>query len=677
MNKFKIVCNHSNQKDVLELLTQSGCFEVCEAEKAILGQKLDITHQSNIKAHQAQVTLAIEYLETLSDKAQELNKNFSKQAKKGETSPDLFDAPKVKNSSVRVNLGYDDYKQTRQSETELLAVCNALEAIQSNYLKTLSRIEELQDQNNQLILFRGVSLPFSRFKDTHSAAVLLASGPSGANKTALERLDCFVEEFPSPDGTLWGVVCKKEDKAAAIHKLNALDFILCVYDYDETAQTLTEKNLLQIDALTTQSYDLIREGLALGHNLIQLKTLYDVYGIDIEHLQQESLFYRKGDVVTIEGWAPEKASATLQDKLLKSVKDIEVVVRQVETGDEPPALLTNAAIVQPFESVTKGYSPPKYGELDPTPAMSIFFFVFFGIMLADAGYGLMMAVVGFLIGKFVKFETPTKRMITMFAICGLSGIVFGILFESVFGIQNLFGEYGPLPEMWFNPLEQPMTMLIFSIALGAVHLLVGYTLKTVTTLKNNLVPGLSPKERTKRIFDAIFYSLFMYTLFGAVLMFALPMALTNPSFPFSTVAIVLLVVTLVGILLTAGRNAGSIGGRIAGGFGGLYRLINVFSDVLSYARLFGLALASGAIAMAFNEIGILVFGVPILGYLLGAIALAVLHIFNFLLAALAAYVHNIRLAYVEFYGKFYEGGGRYFAPLGENTKYVRFVAAVE
>jgi len=189
------------------------------------------------------------------------------------------------------------------------------------------------------------------------------------------------------------------------------------------------------------------------------------------------------------------------------------------------------------------------------------------------------------------------------------------------------------------------------------------------------VLGLSKKERILRVLDGIFYSLFMYTLFGAVLMIALPLALTDPTFPFMTVGIVLIVITLVGILATAGRNAKSWGGRVAGGFGGLYRLINVFTDVLSYARLFGLALASGAIAMAFNEIGMLVFSIPVIGYVLGAIALAVLHIFNFALSALAAYVHNIRLSYVEFYGKFYEGGGHLFAPLGENTKYVKFLAA--
>ena len=139
-----------------------------------------------------------------------------------------------------------------------------------------------------------------------------------------------------------------------------------------------------------------------------------------------------------------------------------------------------------------------------------------------------------------------------------------------------------------------------------------------------------------------------------------------------TVGLGLMIASLAGILLTAGRHNKGVLSKIMGGFSGLYGLVNLLSDVLSYARLFGLGLASGAIGMAFNTLGSMFFSIPIAGYAIGIIILVPLHAFNLGIGVLGAYVHNARLQFLEFYGKFYEGGGRPFSPMGEKTKYVRF-----
>jgi V/A-type H+-transporting ATPase subunit I len=429
---------------------------------------------------------------------------------------------------------------------------------------------------------------------------------------------------------------------------------------------MLEESQAEISALEAESDARLREALTLSAHFDGFKTLYDVYTLDLERGGAEAGMCATGASFAVEGWVPEVLVDDFKEELSEATAAVHVEARPPQDGDEPPTLLVNHKIlVKPFESVTNNYSPPAYGELDPNPLMGFFFAVFFGIMLGDAGYGLVMAI-GAIVLKFVlKAEKSFKRTLVMFAICGIFGIGFGLLFGGVFGISGV-------PALWFNPLEEPIMMLAFSLGLGAVQLLVGYTVKTVKTIRDACAPNLSHGARAKVVFDGIFHSLFMYTLFGGVVCFLLPMLIPDSDFPFTTVALVLLIVTIAGILLTAGRGAPKIGGKIAGGFAGLYGIVGVFSDVLSYSRLFGLALSGGAIAMAFNQIGSLLFGIPVVGYIFGGIILVALHAFNFALSALGAYVHTMRLQYVEFFGKFYDGDGRLFAPLGENTKYVIF-----
>jgi|GEM_PF-2037157 len=659
------------------------------------------------------------------------------------------EAAKQDSSTPLINFSKDDYKVLRKNESAMLTFCNELEEKILELQNIDIEIQNLLDKNSLLAPYINVTIPLNKFNDAKTASVILAFGPSKANKISIERLDCFVEEFSSSDGAVWGVVCDFKDKPAVERKLGLLGFTIfnlsydktaadlieenkvkieglqqerfAVYtktldffgrlnelkslndsytldieyaaikksfllegdkvtynlNYDKTAAGLIEENKVKIESLQQQRFATHAKGLDFLSRLNELKFLHDSYALDIEYAEIEKNFLFDGDTVTIEGWTPEAYSLKIKDKILETVTDAKVVIRPPETDEEPPTLIANRRLFRPFEGITKGYSAPRYGEADPSAIMSIFFFIFFGIMLADAGYGLIMAIAGFVAGIVIKkLQAPTRRLIFMFAICGISGVIFGILFGSVFAIEGI----PTIPVIGFSPLEEPITMLIFSIALGAVHLLTGYTLKTIAAIRMNviMVKGLSAGAKVRRIFDAIFYSLFMYTLFIGIVMIALPMVpfFGDMNFPFATMGLILLAVTGAGLLLTGGRNAKSIGGRISGGLGSLYRIINIFSDLLSYARLFGLALASAAIGMAFNQIGMLLFALPIVGYVIGGIILVVLHLLNLVLAALAAYVHTIRLEYVEFFGKFYEGGGRDFLPLGDNLKYVKFVEHV-
>ena len=643
MRKLKIVGGDNDKKTILKLLTRSGCFEVCEAENAKAEEYRAGIETDILRENQVKVLNAINNLFALNEE----------------------DGKKNKKETVRLSLRHEDYAAVKNKEADLLKVCDDLERFNQERIDARSKIKDVEDDNLRLEAYKNVDMPFSHFHDTKTVGVLLAYGPIFASKEEFYSLGCYIEDYSTAEKSLWGILFEKEKREAIVQKLTEREFEICSFDYEKPATELIDENFKEIERLQKIDTEKLKESLENFERMTELKILYDILGIELEQTEAESKFFKFEDTVTIEGWTPEKNCALIEAKIKEEIENIFVESRDVIAGDEPPSLSVNAKLFRPFEGVTKGYGSHSYGEKDPTPFMSVFFFIFFGIMLGDAGYGLILALGGFAACLFLNREKSFKRSVLMFAICGISGIIFGLLFGGFFAS-------GLLPPLWFNPMDDPIMMMIFSLALGVVHLLTGYTLRTVATIRKGIIPGQSTGTRIIRILDGIFDSLFMYMLFSGVLLLLMPIVFSDSEFPFTMIGIILLAGTLAGILLTGGRRSKTISGKFAGGFGGLYKLISVFSDVLSYSRLFGLALASGAIAMAFNELGMLVFSIPIAGYILGPVVFIVVHLFNLVLAALAAYVHDIRLQYVEFFGKFYEGSGRAFSPIGENTRFVIF-----
>jgi len=666
MKRLKIVAPKNEQQSILQLLTQSGCFEMSKAEDIDEFDELAIAiiDTDQLKQKQIKIANAIETLTSLIVEANETNKDNQQE---------IFEIDEQSVNTIKFELSFDEYNNYLKNEAILLGLCDQIEDIKQDKYDLSTKIDDLTTLNKELEKYTGINLPFSRFKDTQTTGVILVTKEGGvADKEELKKFDCYIESYPTDLVAVWGILCKLEKKSSLLRKLNSLNFVPCAFEYDATATNLISENLTCIEQAKIHLTQKIHDGLNFQTHLKSLKTLFDVYSLEIEKATADTNIYKDDDLITIEGWTPQTAAPQIEARLKNQIPCADIESRTPKFGDSPPSLSINSKLARPFESVAKGYGSPTYGELDPTPVMSIFFFIFFGIMLADAGYGLIMALGGLLLGLFSKKFAPMKRMIIMFAICGISGILWGLVFGGIFGIE-IFDSYGQPWALWFNPMHDPVTMLILSIALGIVHLLAGFTLKTIKTIKTDVALTQNKKSGFLKILDGIFDSIFMYLLIFGILFMLLPMLFDGSNFPFNTVAIILLITAIAGILFTGGRRAPGIGGKIAGGLGGLYKLINLFSDVLSYSRLFGLAIASGAIAMAFNQIGAMLFGIPVVGYVLGGIILVVLHAFNFALAALAAYVHDIRLQYVEFFGKFYEGNGRSFEPLGSTARYVNFI----
>jgi V/A-type H+-transporting ATPase subunit I len=348
-----------------------------------------------------------------------------------------------------------------------------------------------------------------------------------------------------------------------------------------------------------------------------------------------------------------------------------------EADGGAPVALSNNPFSNALEGVLESYSMPGKGEFDPAVAMSVFYYLMFGLMFSDAGYGLLMAgVCGFCLKKFKNMEESWRKSITMFFWCGVATVFWGVMFSSYFGdvvnvvSKTFFGKEVGIPPLWFQPMENPMKLLIFCLSIGLVHLTFGYVLNGVKLLRQGNALGAA--------WDALLPITLIYPL--VVILTGSTMFLGLAGFKFdipqsvSTICLAVSGASMVFIVLTAGRESKNWGKRLLKGAYGLYNILaGWLSDVLSYSRLLALGLATGVIASIMNQLGVMG-GKSVFGVILFVVVFAVGQALNFGINVLGAYVHSNRLEYVEFFGKFYEGGGRKFKPFGVHTKYIKIQA---
>ena len=373
-----------------------------------------------------------------------------------------------------------------------------------------------------------------------------------------------------------------------------------------------------------------------------------------EMLSTDTVFY-------FDGWMPARAQAEVEELLQRYEFYYDIQVPDAE--EEVPVLLHNSSVVTPFEAVTNMYSLPSRKDIDPTTILAPFYFIFFGMMLSDAAYGIILSALCFFVLKKYKPEGTIYKMFKMFFYCGISTFIWGALFGGWFGnfftvaADTLLGKEFAIDPLWFNPLEEPMRLLIFSLILGAIHLFIGMGVQAYMYFRDG------------QAVDAICDIILWYVLLIGLVLFAVGGSVTPA---LSTVGKIMSIVGAVGIFATGGRKKKGIIGKVTGGLGALYGITSYLSDILSYSRLLALGLATGVVAQVINTLGSLAGG-GVLGAVILIVALVFGTIFNLAINALGAFVHSCRLQYVEFFGKFYTGGGREFRPFTRKTKYVKIV----
>lgn len=347
------------------------------------------------------------------------------------------------------------------------------------------------------------------------------------------------------------------------------------------------------------------------------------------------------------GWILERDA----QKLARSLEELQIPlylnIREATEEETPPVSFENNRFAWPFETVLEMYSPPKAGEVDPTPWVAPFFSLFFGIMLTDAGYGLLLALVAVFLVKKVKMEDAGQKLLLVLFWGGLASGVAGALAGGWFG--DLFG----LPPLWFNPIDDPLKMMALSFGLGLVHIFSGMGLEFYDNV------------RSGKVWDGIFDQGFWFLLILGLVFLLLP--------GFKQAGSIMAKLGAIGLVLTQGRAQKNIFLKLGAGIVSLYNLSGVLGDVLSYSRLLALGLATGVIANVINMVAKMALVLPYgLGYVVMVVVLVGGHAFNLFINAMGSYVHTSRLQYVEFFGRFFEGGGKLFAPFKIKQNYTYF-----
>lgn len=402
-----------------------------------------------------------------------------------------------------------------------------------------------------------------------------------------------------------------------------------------------------------------------------LEILADYYRMTAKKLEVMSKFPQSESTFFISGYIPERDCEKVKEKLEKQF-NMYIDIQEPNDEEDVPVLLDNKGIGEAVEGVVGSYGLPHRGEIDPSKIMGWFYIFLFGLMLSDAAYGFIIwAACTFLLKKYDRMEDSLRKSVKMFKYCGISTLIWGILFGGYFGdVVNVvsgtfFGKEIAIKPLWFAPLDEPMKLMMFCMLFGIIHLYTGLAIKGYMSI------------RDKKYMDFFCDVVLWYFLLTGLIMMLLP---TELFYSLSQLKIVyphwldllaksMAIFGAVGILLMAGRRKKNPGLRLALGAYDLYNLTSWLSDLLSYSRLLALGLATGVIASVFNQIGSML-GDSIIGIIFFVIIFVIGHVFNLAINMLGAYVHTNRLQFVEFFGKFYEGGGRPFNPFKPDTKYV-------
>ena len=467
------------------------------------------------------------------------------------------------------------------------------------------------------------------------------------------------------------LTCLKEDGSQAEDALRKKGFAKPLVTSDKTPEDALNEAKNERAAALTEAEELKDAIKAVAARRDELKFLHDDSLLEAGRL---SSFQNAGEgerTFFLEGYVPKAKGESLKKKL-EDKYTVNVILSEPEA--EAPVLLQNNPFSTPTETVVESYGLPGKGELDPTTIMSFFYYFLFGMMLSDAGYGILMVIgCGIALKKFPKMGSSMKKMLTMFFWCGLSTTIWGLLFGSFFGdaIDVIAHTFCGVPAdkqvfkaLWFTPLNEPMRLLIYCFTFGLIHLFVGLGIKGYLILKEN------------RIKDFLGGVLGWFLLVIGLLMILLPSDM-YASIAGAPIPLPAWLVTIAKIMALAGALLllffaawdKKMGLRLAMGAYELYGVTGWLSDVLSYSRLLALGMATGVIASVINSMGSMMGG-GVFGAIIFVIVFLAGHTLNMAINLLGAYVHTNRLQFVEFFGKFYEAGGEAFEPLGTGaTKY--------
>lgn len=461
----------------------------------------------------------------------------------------------------------------------------------------------------------------------------------------------FDEIYRRSDEIAYLIIMPKEELESFEQAISQYSFRELKYEYDVLPEDALYKNLLlqkeKADAIKSLKKEM-KKWTSLYRDLELGEEYY--YNVS-EREKAKELLVNSPHLFLLTGWIEEQKVDNLLKNVMEDVGEDEVVVLtddiQVEEYKEVPVVLENNELIRPFEMITEMFSYPKYDEADPTPHMMPFFVVFFGMMSADLGYGILLWAITLIVLKSFNIEGGTGRFLKFLHINSYSTMAFGLFFGSIFG--------GELPFSVLSLQDDVLLVMVLSVVLGVVQLIYALVLNGVIKNKQN--------DKASSYVDGFAWAMILV----GISMWVLGSMVINSSL-LAQAGIIVAVVNAIGILVVSTLANSNKALGVGLGLYNLYGVSGYVGDIVSYTRLMALAVASANIGMAFNMIvGLLP---PIARFSVGLVLMLGLHVINIGLTFLSAYVHTSRLQYVEFFGKFYEGGGKPLTPLKTLEKHI-------
>lgn len=665
MQKVSICALKKDRKAILEKLQSMGVMEISQTPEAEEGfEKMNT--QSARSMFEKNAVLADAALEVLNEYAPEKTSMLSGLEGKKLVEKDVF-------------------QKAADQKDEIMSVASGIMNNQKKIAEYRANIQKLENQIEALTPWLKLDVPMA-FRGTKSSVMLLGSVPG--TMTLEEMYGLVLEHVPECSGAdisilsserdtaYVAVLCLKKDVEKVEEALRQGGFVKPAQIAAQIPAREKESLERQIQELQAQIEGCQKAIANCGSERMNLRLAADYFRARAEKYEVLGQLPQSKRTFVVSGYVPKKAVPALE-KALNEAFVLSMDTEEIKEEEEAPVLLSNNGFSEAVEGVLSSYGLPHKGEFDPTTIMSFFYVFFFGLMLSDAAYGLIVFLACFIVlKKFPRMESSMRKSVKMFMYCGISTLVWGILFGGYFGdaidvvARTFFGVEVPtgglVKALWFVPLNDPMRMLIYSMAFGVIHLFTGLGIKGYMLVKD--------RKYLDFFCDVVLWYVFLIGLLLLLIpsdIFASIAQLEPGAFPPAVAGTgkILAIIGVAGLILMSGRSSKNVGLRLALGLYDVYNVTGWLSDVLSYSRLLALGLATGVIASVVNQMGSMVGG-GILGAVAFIIIFLVGHSMNLAINLLGAYVHTNRLQFVEFFGKFYEGGGKPFNPFKSNTKYV-------
>lgn len=625
MNKITLIAHASSKSALMKKLQSLGAVEIIPTDLEELKAAASPGSLSALESKLSEVREALGLI------------------KKYDTDKPSFLTPKPSISRQQLN-NIDSSKADK--------VISQIEQLTEEMNSLKSKKQRLKNRISQLVPFKSFDAPLESVKDNLYSSFLLGSIPVD-NASRYDEIranyaeDAYFETQMEDKESLSVFVAMHKDAAEKLTgELKYIGFSEAfIKDLKGTPANLISGWQAECDTIDSEAATCEERAKTFVKYKMLFWELEDFLTGEIERERSIEKLGETGAAFALEGWIVKNDCERVQKALLETAPESYITFREPLEQEIPPTAVKNSRLVEPFEMVTEMYSYPSSRGFDPNAVMSVFYFILFGMMIGDAAYGAIISIGAWIVLRLKKPTGTFRKVVKIVMYCGLSTIVWGLIFGTVFAIPSI-SEIALI-----NPIENAMTTLILCLGVGVIHILSGLVVGAYVLIKRG--------EILAAVFDKISW---IIVLTGGVMLAFGGMA--------AAIGMYMMIGGLVLVLLTAGRAKKGIFRKFISGFAGVYGATGYISDILSYSRLFGMGLATSVIAMVFNTIAGMFFG-SVIGYIIGGIVLIAGHTFNIAINALGAFVHTARLQFIEFYSKFYEGGGHAFSPLGVKTRNFR------